>query len=110
MQRMREILRSSLGRSLRDLTPEDRLTAAWQVVCGAALAARGEVSHLDAEGVLHVRVHAREWMNEFMDRRSTLAAELSRIAAVPLRGIHFEQAKSARARPAGKRQTPSDSR
>lgn len=96
MQRMRDVLRGSLGVSLRDLSPEDRLVAAWQVVCGQALASRGEVSHLDPENVLHVRVRDAEWMREFLDRRSALKQELERIAAVPLAGIHFEKARAPR--------------
>lgn len=95
MQRMRELLRSSLGRSLRELTPEDRLAAAWQVVCGEAMARRGEVLYLDAENVLHVRVPDAQWRNEFFDRRSLLAADLARVAGVPVSGIHFEEARAA---------------
>ena len=56
MQGMRDVLRGSLGRSLRELPDEDRLAAAWPVACGSALAGHGEVRHLDPEGVLHVRV------------------------------------------------------
>ena len=93
MQRMRDVLRSSLGVSLRDLTPEDRLVAAWQVVCGQKLAMRGEVAFLDAENVLHVRVQGPEWFYEFLDRRTQLARDLARVAGVPLAGIHFEQAR-----------------
>lgn len=96
MQRMRDILRggSSLGRSLRELTPEDRLAAAWQVVCGAALASHGEVLYLDVENVLHVKVDTPEWFGEFLARRSDLARDLARIASVPLSGIHFEKARA----------------
>ena len=94
MERMRDLLRGSLGRSLRDLSPEDRLTAAWQVACGAALAARGSVSHLDPEGVLHVRVISPEWLPVFFDRRTSLARDLARIAGVRLSGIHFEKART----------------
>lgn len=96
MQRMRDILRgpASIGKSLRDLTPEDRLSAAWQVVCGAQLAAHGEVTYLDAENVLHVCVDTPEWFAEFLSRRSDLARDLARIAAVPLSGIHFEKARA----------------
>jgi len=93
MQRMRDVLRGQLGRSLRELGPEDRLMAAWQVVCGEAMARRGEVLYLDAENVLHVRVADAQWMGEFLDRRSTLAAEVGRVGAVPLSGIHFEKAR-----------------
>jgi len=98
MQRLRDVLRSNLGRSLQDLTPEDRLAAAWQVVCGAALAAHGEVQHLDPEGVLHVRVMSREWMEEFVSRRISLANDLRRVASVPLTGIHFQEARNTHTR------------
>ena len=91
MQRMRDVLRSSLGVSLRDLTPEDRLAAAWQVVCGQALAGRAQVLYLDADNVLHVKVLEASWFEEFFDRRSALARDLARIAGVPLAGIHFEK-------------------
>ena len=39
MQRMRELLRGSLARSLRELSEQDRLAAAWPVACGPSLAA-----------------------------------------------------------------------
>jgi hypothetical protein len=42
MERMRDVLRGSLGRSLRALPEEDRLAAAWPVACGSALAGHGE--------------------------------------------------------------------
>jgi len=96
MQRMRDILRGSLGRSLRELSDEDRLAAAWPVACGPALASHAEVLHLDAEDVLHIRVTGREWFQQFMDVRATLTADLARIAAVKLRGIHFEEKGSVR--------------
>jgi hypothetical protein len=100
MQRMRDVLRSSLGRSLRELTPEDRLAAAWQIVCGAALASRGEVLYLDRENFLHVRIADPAWMDEFINRRGALAAELAKVASVALTGIHFEKARAARSKPA----------
>jgi hypothetical protein len=100
MQRMRDILRSELGRSLRELSEEDRLAAAWPVACGAALAAHGEVLHLDADRTLHIRVASRQWFDQFLHIRSTLAADLARIARVPLNGIHFEEQGRASLRPA----------
>ncbi|MFC6645648.1 DciA family protein [Granulicella cerasi] len=96
MQRMRDVLKSSLGRSLSELGDEDRLAAAWQVVCGAALAAHGSVSHLDAEHVVHVTVDSEEWFSVFMDRRSSIVSELARVAKVRLDGIHFAKARMAR--------------
>jgi hypothetical protein len=90
MQGMRDLLRSSLGRSLRDLGPADRLAAAWPVACGTALAAHGELGDLDANGVLHVLVRQQAWLETFRSMRSALASDLARIAAVPVREIHFE--------------------
>jgi hypothetical protein len=90
MQGMRDVLRSSLGRSLRTLSDEDRLAAAWPVACGSALADRAEVLGLDADGVLHVRVLQPGWREQFVQMRTMLAADLSRIAGVRLQTIHFE--------------------
>lgn len=87
---MRDVLRSSLGRSLRTLSDEDRLAAAWPVACGSALAERAEVLGLDADGVLHVRVLQPGWREQFVQMRTMLAADLGRIAGVRLQTIHFE--------------------
>lgn len=89
MQRMRDLLRDSLRRSLHDLPDEDRLAAAWRVACGPALADHAEVLHLDEENVLHVRVTGPVWMQQFLTMRSALANDLGRIAGVRLSGIHF---------------------
>ena len=98
MQRMRDVLRGSLARSLRELPDEDRLAAAWPVVCGSALAGHGEVRYLDADGILHVRVTGTEWMKQFGHMRSALANDLGRIAGVRLNGIHFEEGGEQRSR------------
>ena len=95
MQRMRDVLRSSLGRSLRELSPADRLQAAWQVACGAAMAGQAEILELDGEGVLHVVVHQTAWVETFRGMRSALANDLARIAGVPVREIHFENRSGA---------------
>jgi hypothetical protein len=86
---MRDVLRDSLRRSLRPLSEEDRLAAAWRVACGPALADHAEVLSLDEERVLHVRVTGAVWMQQFLSMRSALANDLGRIAGVPLSGIHF---------------------
>jgi hypothetical protein len=90
VQRMRDLLRDSLGRSLRELSDEDRLAAAWPVACGSALAEHGEVLHLDPERVLHIRVDSPVWMQQFLHMRSALAGDLARIASVPIASIRFE--------------------
>ena len=106
---MRDLLRGSLARSLRELTPEDRLAAAWPVACGSALASHGEILHLDAEDVLHIRVAGSEWMRQFLDVRSQLTADLARISGVALSGIHFEEKGSARPWPRSEpRRNPTD--
>jgi hypothetical protein len=97
MQGMREVLRGSLGRSLRELPDEDRLMAAWPVACGSALAGHAKVLYLDAENVLQVRVDGAQWMQQFLSMRSALANDLGRIAGVRLAGIHFEE-QGSRAR------------
>lgn len=93
---MRDVLRGSLGRSLRTLPEEDRLAAAWTVACGPALAARGEVLGLDAEHVLHVRVLQAAWREQFAQMRAMLTSDLRRIAGVRLEAIHFEGQHPAR--------------
>lgn len=91
MQRMRDILRESLGRSLETLSELDRLATAWPVACGASLARHGEVVELDEERVVHIRVDDPEWMREFLEVRTSLRDNLARIARVRLNGIHFEE-------------------
>jgi hypothetical protein len=98
MQAMRDVLRSTLGRSLRTLSDEDRLVAAWAVACGPALAARAEVIGLDEDRVLHVRVLHAVWADQFGQMRAMLTAELQRIAGVRLQTIHFEGQGSMRER------------
>jgi hypothetical protein len=96
MQNMREFFRINLGRGLRDLSELDRLSAAWPVACGSTLASRAEVTELDAGRVLHLTVVSSEWMQPFLQMRTALQNDLSRIAAVRLTGIHFEVKGSAR--------------
>jgi predicted nucleic acid-binding Zn ribbon protein len=95
VQRMRDVLRDSLRRTLSELPDEDRLAAAWPVACGAALAEHAQVLYLDRENVLHVRVLGTFWMQQFLQMRSALSHDLGRIAGVRLSAIHFEEQGSA---------------
>lgn len=88
MERMRDVLRRSLGRSLEGLGVEDRLAAAWTVACGPALAGRGEITGF-AAGVLEVRVEGALWLQQFESMRAMLAREVSRIAGVEVAAIHL---------------------
>ena len=90
MQNMRDLLRSSLGRSLSELSELDRLTAAWPVACGSALASRAQITLLDTDRVLHLEVASPEWLQPFLQTRTALQNDLARIAAVRLTGIHFQ--------------------
>jgi len=98
MQAMRDLLRGTLGRSLRTLSDEDRLAAAWSVACGPALAERAEVLGLDEDRVLHVRVLQPGWRDQFAQMRTMLTEDLRKIAGVRLQTIHFEGQGSARVR------------
>ena len=94
MEAMREILKGSLGRSLRELRDEDRLAAAWTVACGRAMAGHGAVSGYEA-GVVRVEVADAVWLRQMMSLRGVLEREMSRIAGLPVVGIHFELKKSS---------------
>jgi hypothetical protein len=93
MEAMRELLRGSLGRSLRDLRDEDRLAAAWTVACGRAMAERGVVVGYD-EGVVRIEVADAVWMRQMMSLRGVLEREMAKIAGLPVAGIHFELKKN----------------
>lgn len=89
MDGMREVLRGSLGRSLRDLRDEDRLAAAWTVACGRAMAERGAVVGYEA-GVVRIEVADAVWMRQMMSLRGVLEREMAKIAGLPVGAIHFE--------------------
>ena len=95
MQGMRDLLRSSLARSLSTLSPEDRLAAALPLVCGTALASHCEVAALDVAGNLHVRVNGQDWMGPLLSMRERLRGELERTAGVALSDLRFETAGSS---------------
>ncbi len=69
---------------------EDRLAAAWTVACGRAMAEHGELVGF-ADGVLAVEVTDAAWEQQMVSMRGELAGEISRIAGVPVREIHFER-------------------
>ena len=107
MQSLRETIRGSLARCLRTLGEEDRLAAALPVVCGTALAAHCEVQRLDEGRTLHLEVDDPEWISSLVGMRELLLHDLQRVAGVPLSGLHFAYADSARD---GSLRTPSSER
>jgi hypothetical protein len=98
MEAMRDLLRGSLGRSLRDLRDEDRLAAAWTVACGPAMAERGAVVGYDG-GLVRVEVVDALWMGQMISLRGELAREMARIAGLPVSGVHFELKRAAQRQP-----------
>ena len=88
MEPMRDVLRNSLSRSLRAVSHEDRLAAAWTVACGRAMAERGTVVGY-SEGVVRIQVADAVWMQQMIALRGRLALEMSKIAGVQVDAIEF---------------------
>jgi predicted nucleic acid-binding Zn ribbon protein len=90
LEGMRDLLRVSLRRSLGALSDEDRLAAAWPIVCGRAMAERGTVIGY-GDGVVRVQVEDGAWLRQLVSMRVQLAGEMARIAGVRVSEIHFEE-------------------
>jgi predicted nucleic acid-binding Zn ribbon protein len=88
VERMRDLLKKELGRSLHALSELDRLQAAWPVACGRQLAERGRVTAF-ADGIVQIEAEDSIWLTQMLSMRATLERELAKIAAVKLSGIHF---------------------
>ena len=88
MERMRDLLRSSLGASLSALTPEDRLAAAWPVVAGAATAARSTITAY-TNAVVTIQLPDAAWQRQMQSIGPQLRKDLARIAAVAVTDILF---------------------
>ena len=95
MEAMREVLRASLGRSLRTMRDEDRLAAAWAVACGRAMAEHGTVVAYEA-GVVRVEVADAVWLQQMISLRAVLERELARIAGLPVACIRFERKQAGK--------------
>ena len=95
MQGMRELLRSSLGKSLSGLAPVDKLGAAWPVACGRSMAEHGVVTAY-ADGCVTIEVSDSTWLEQMLAMRRQLTSELRRIASVELREIHFQRTGDTR--------------
>jgi hypothetical protein len=95
MEGMRDLLRGSLGRSLKAMRPEDKLAAAWPVACGKAMAERGEVvGYVDGE--VWIEVEDGTWLRQMMSMQGQLAGQMARIAGVKVGRIHFKVKRNDR--------------
>ncbi len=88
MEGMRTLLRGSLKKSLGAMRDEDRLAAAWIVVCGRALSERGSIAGYE-DGMVEVDVVDLVWLRQMNGMRQQLVRELGEIADVPVRQIRF---------------------
>ena len=88
MEGMRTLLRGSLKKSLEAVGDEDRLAAAWTIICGRVLSERGSVAGYQ-EGVVQVEVVDATWLQQMRGMRAQLVRELEEIANVPVREIRF---------------------
>jgi hypothetical protein len=88
MEKMRALLQNSLGRSLRALSQEDRLSMAWMILCGKALGARSSIVGY-TDGAVKIEVLEGAWLEEVRSMREHLQRELPRIAGVPVTELHF---------------------
>jgi hypothetical protein len=94
MERMRDVLRGNLGRSLHAIQEGDRLAMAWEVACGHAMASHAKVVGYH-EGLVRIEVENAVWMRQMIALRSVLEREMAKIAEMPVRGIEFELEKEA---------------
>jgi Dna[CI] antecedent, DciA len=92
MEAMRDVLRGSLGRSLRGIRDEDRLAAAWTVACGKVMADRGTVVGYEA-GVVRVEVADAVWLRQMNSLRGVLERDMARIAGLRVERIEFQLAR-----------------
>ena len=88
-ERMRDVLRSSLGRSLESMPPEDRVAAAWPVACGQRIAERTRILEF-AGAVLTVEVADAAWLKQMRSMSEKLKQELRSIAGVDVTDILFK--------------------
>ena len=88
MQLMRDLLRSSLAKSLSGLSPLDRLASAWPVAAGHGIAERSSVTDFE-EGIATVTVADTVWQAQLRSTADQLKRELGRISGVPLTDILF---------------------
>ncbi len=92
MQRMRDVLKGSLGASLRALEVQDRIAAAWPFFCGQRMAERTRLVGFSG-GVLEVEVTDAAWQQQMRSMAPRLVHELRSIAQVELTDILFKLPK-----------------
>ncbi len=86
---MRDLLRSSLRKSLQSLGALDRVAMAWPVAAGHAIAERSSVAQLTG-GVATVHVHGdAAWLDQLRRMTPQLRGDLCKISGIPVTDILF---------------------
>ena len=86
---MRDLLRSSLGKSLSALGALDRLAMAWPVAAGHAIAERSSVTHLSG-GVATVLVRGDSaWLDQLRRMTPQLRGDLCKVSGIAVTDILF---------------------
>jgi predicted nucleic acid-binding Zn ribbon protein len=88
-ERMRDVMRGALGRSLESMPPEDRVAAAWPVACGQKIAERTRIVGLEG-AVLTVEVTDTAWQKQMRSMSEKLKHDLRAIAGVDVTDILFK--------------------
>lgn len=95
LEGLREVLRGgSLARTLAGVSVEDRLAAAWTVVCGRTLAGRGKVA-VYRDGAVRIDVVDLTWLSQFVLMRGSLASQLAAASGIPVSHIEFTLRRSS---------------
>ena len=88
MQSTRDVLRTTLAASLKELEPLDRMAAAWPVVAGRAIAERSSITAYD-EGTVTVLAETQAWRRQLLIMHDQLRSDLQRVSRVPVTDILF---------------------
>lgn len=88
MEHIRNILRGGLAETLEAACAEDRLAAAWPVVCGKAAARHTRIIGLSGT-TLRVAVSDETWLDQMRSLRLRLMHDLASVADAPLTDIYF---------------------
>ncbi len=89
MQALRDLLRSSLRKSLSGLEPLDRLASAWPVAAGHAIAERSTVTRLEGTIAMVEVAGGAVWLRQLREMTPQLRGDLAKISGVPLTDILF---------------------
>ncbi len=89
MQPVRDFLRDHLASALNAHSADERISAAWPVVCGAAIAQRTRVLSC-VDGIVEIAVPDGAWLRQMLSLREKLLRELPTACGIALTDILFK--------------------